>query len=115
MYKSDEIDWTKLRTELTEYIHIPQETKLPSGIFVCSCCDGSGRVVTVHRTFPPHKYGKCYICNGTGKIKKCIVPDCKRALSSNDLGKLCIGHEEERRDKMIKELLDKEQSAYPEK
>ncbi len=89
MYKDDEIDWSSLQTEHTVYIQVPQVKKLAKGIFVCPECDGEGHIVTVHRTFSPHKYGKCHICEGTGEIQKCTNINCNRPVSSMYVNKLC--------------------------
>jgi len=105
MYKGDKIDWSKLETEHTVYIQVPQVKKLSEGIFVCPECNGEGHIVTVHHTFPQHKYGKCYMCDGTGEIIKCIHHGCNESVANNqhtNPTKLCCMHEEERIDEIYK-------------
>lgn len=109
MYKYDEIDWSKLETERIVYIQTSHIKKLDKGVFVCPECYGIGRVTSVYRDPGPNKMGKCHICEGTGEIIKCIK--CNRPLPNIPHmypTKLCIIHEEERIDKLVKEHINKE-------
>lgn len=42
--------------------------KVPNGSpNQCKCCRGTGRVITAMSCMPPHIYGDCPVCSGTGK------------------------------------------------
>ncbi len=71
----ENIEWDKLEKTRVERVVSTTfiEKILPEGIYVCPQCYGEGKVITVHRMFPPHKYGTCGMCRGTGEIRKCPV------------------------------------------
>ncbi len=70
------IEWDKLEKTRIERVVSTTfiEKILPEGVYACPQCDGEGNVMTVHRFSPPHKYGTCGMCKGTGEIRKC--PKC---------------------------------------
>lgn len=74
------IDWKSLSKTKTEYVRVPISKKLPDGQYICQRCEGEGRVVTAHRTFPPHLHGICGMCGGKGVIKKCDNDACNLSV-----------------------------------
>jgi len=105
MSNNIEINWSNLQKERIVYRTTSETKHLGDNIYSCPTCDGSGRVVTSHRTFSPHGYGKCYMCDGTGEIIKCIHHGCNESVANNqhtNPTKLCCMHEEERIDEIYK-------------
>ena len=103
------IDWTKLLKERIVYETISSTKHLGDGIYSCPQCDGTGKVISIHRTFPPHGYIKCGMCRGTGEIIKCIYKDCNEPVANNlhtNPTKLRIKHEEERIDEIHRKALE---------
>ena len=71
----ENIEWNKLEKTRVERVVSTTfiEKILPEGVYKCPHCD-EGKVMTIHRFSPPHKYGICKMCKGTGEIRKC--PKC---------------------------------------
>lgn len=104
---NNKIDWSKLKKERIVYETISSVKHLGDDIYSCPLCDGSGRAVEVHRTFPPHKYDKCGVCDGTGEIIKCIHSGCNNPVANNQTkypSELCYEHE--RIDKIYKKAIE---------
>lgn len=92
------IDYNSLSKERSVRTTSYYTKKLPEGVYVCPACYGSGRVVTVYRDPGPNKTGECFMCCGTGEIKKCKHPDCNEPIPADDAwtqNGLCSEHERE--------------------
>jgi len=95
---TDKIDWDKLSHERSEIITTLRKKQLPSDVFVCPFCQGSGRVTIVYREPCPNRMGTCRTCDGVGEIIKCISPDCEEPVPNEPnwyANKLCEKHEKE--------------------
>jgi len=115
MSNNIEINWSNLQKERIVYRTTSETKHLGDNIYSCPTCDGSGRVVTSHRTFSPHGYGKCYMCDGTGEIIKCVHPKCNKSVPNNQNRyptQLCVEHEEEHIDKLCKQALEQKKSLH---
>lgn len=118
MYNNDELDWSKLETEHTVYIQVPQVKKLPEGIFVCPECRGSGRRTAAYRDPGPNKMDKCFMCDGTGEIVKCSHANCNNHIPNvphRYPTKLCFGHERERIYKIYRDAVKEERRVFTKK
>lgn len=101
------IDYNNLEKERLVREYTIHTKKLPKGVYACPKCYGSGRVTTIFRDPGPNKTGQCWICRGTGEIKKCKHPDCNEPIPADDAwtqNGLCPNHEKE----YIRELVYKD-------
>ena len=71
----ENIEWDKLEKTRVERVVSTKfiEKHLPEGVYACPHCDGSGKIMEIHRFRPPHKYMECGMCMGTGEIRKCHI------------------------------------------
>ncbi len=104
----ENIEWDKLEKTRVERVVSTSfiERILPEGVYACPHCDATGKVMTVHRFNPPHKYGTCGMCRGTGEIRKC--PTCNiNPVPNIQKQEECIDCFEIRSKKLIYEYLER--------